>query len=204
MAPKSPTLRITGGEWRSRVIQVPADTTTTRPTMDQTRQAVFNILLSADWALKDNGQPRLFEGTVMDVFAGSGSMAFEALSRGAAQATVVERDPKAVAVIQTNADTLRCTAQVKVIRGDVLRTGVNPGAPVAICFLDPPYNEDVWVQSVHHLKNQNWIDGTTLLVIESSSKTGREFNAAAEGQITIHDQRRYGHALVTFGIIHKD
>lgn len=201
MAPKTMTLRITGGEWRSRVLQVPVDSAVTRPTMDQTRQAIFNILLSADWALKENGQPLLFDTAVMDVFAGSGSMAFEALSRGASHATLIERDPKAVAVIQDNAEKLKCTSQVKVVRGDVMRTGVNPNGPVAVCFLDPPYSDDVWLSAVHHLKSQNWIDTNTLLVIESSSKTGREFNAAAEGEITIHDQRRYGHALVTFAVL---
>lgn len=201
MAPKAPTLRITGGEWRSRVLQVPPDSAVTRPTMDQTRQAIFNILLSADWALKENGQPLLFDSHVMDVFAGSGSMAFEALSRGASHATLIERDPKAVAVIQTNAEKLKCMTQVKVIRGDALRAGTNPNGPVAVCFLDPPYGDDVWLEAIHHLKSQNWIDTGTLLVIESSSKTGREFNTAAEGQLTVHDQRRYGHALVTFAVL---
>ncbi len=192
-------MRVTGGEWRSRILNVPSNTSVTRPTMDQTRQAVFNILNSAAWAMKPNGQPLMMEAVILDGFAGSGAMAFEALSRGAAFATLIDNDKNAIAACQKNVDQFKCTGQTKIIKADMLRLPTNPQPPVTICFLDPPYNDAQWPDVITSLKSQNWIDAQTLLILESGSKTTRELNEALQGIITQHDQRRYGHSVVTFG-----
>jgi 16S rRNA (guanine966-N2)-methyltransferase len=191
-------MRITGGEWRSRVLQVPSDKNTTRPTMDQTRQAVFNILLNASWALKENGQPILIGANVLDVYAGTGAMAFEALSRGASQATCIDKDSQAVAVIQKNAATLTCTAQVKIIRGDAAHITSSTGGAAQICFIDPPYADQTWPDVLRRLQQQGWINQDTLIVLETSSKQARETNEAAADIVELRDQRRYGHALISF------
>ncbi|HEY1096345.1 MAG TPA: 16S rRNA (guanine(966)-N(2))-methyltransferase RsmD [Alphaproteobacteria bacterium] len=192
-------MRITGGAWRSRVLQVPQDQTITRPTMDQTRLAVFNILNSADWALQENGQSLVMNGTILDVFAGTGSYGFEALSRGAIFATFMEKDFKAVQAMQKTAETLKCTSQTKIMRTDALKTISNPQAPVTICFIDPPYGDETWPDVIKHLKAQGWIDANTLIVLEANSKMSREALALAETHLILHDNRRYGHALVIFG-----
>jgi 16S rRNA (guanine966-N2)-methyltransferase len=197
-------MRITGGEWRSRVLQVPTDKNVTRPTMDQTRQAVFNILLNAAWALKDNGQPLLIGATIVDVFSGTGAMALEALSRGAEQASCIDKDPQSIAIIQKNATTLQCMGQVKIIRADALHIAAATGQAAHICFIDPPYADDTWPDVLRRLQQQGWINTETLIVLETSSKQTRETNAMAEDIMELYDQRRYGHALISFGSLKTD
>lgn len=194
-------MRITGGEWRSRVLDVPQDQNITRPTMDQTRQAVFNILNSASWALRENGQPLVYGGIIIDGYAGCGAYAFEALSRGADFAFLMEKDGKAVQSIQKNIEALKCISQTKIIRGDINKTISNTSEAATICFLDPPYADQDWPETLKHLHDQKWIDADTLIVIEANSKMSREAMILAETCLTVHDSRRYGHALVIFGQI---
>ena len=200
-AGRMPSIRITGGEWRSRVLQSSTNQEITRPTMDQTRLAVFNILNSAAWALQSNGQPLLMNANVLDGFAGSGAYGFEALSRGAMQATLIENDKHAATACQVNAEHLKCTAQTKIMRNDITTIGMNTQSSVRICFLDPPYDFTAWADLLNHLQQRNWIDSKTLLVLESNSKISREFNEDVDGVLSVHDQRRYGHALITFAQI---
>jgi 16S rRNA (guanine966-N2)-methyltransferase len=194
-------MRITGGEWRSRVLQVPKDSDITRPTMDQTRQAIFNILNSASWAEKPNGQPLVMGATVLDVFAGSGAYGFEALSRDASHVTFIDKDRQAVEVIQKNSELLKCTTQVKTLRSDAHTVGANPGEPVTLCFIDPPYTDMSWPDVLVHLKQRQWINENTLIILETNSKTMREAAELAGPVLDIHDQRQYGKSLVIFSAI---
>ena len=191
-------MRITGGEWRSRVLQVPPDQNITRPTMDQTRQAIFNILNAAAWALQPNGQSLLLNGTMLDGFAGSGAMGFEALSRGAQHVTFVDQDVQAVQAIERNIAQFKCKPQTALFRADMLKIPARSEAPVTLCFLDPPYQDHSYPAVLHELQQRGWIDANTLIVLETNSKQTRETNAALDGIANLHDQRRYGHALVSF------
>lgn len=124
-------MRITGGLLRSRRIDAPAGDRT-RPTSDRVREALFSVL----------GNLVEFEGAhVVDAFAGSGSLAFEALSRGAGHATLLEEGRTALACIEANARNLGVREQVTVVAGDAERTLARvKGNPVRVLFADPPYD----------------------------------------------------------------
>ncbi|MCL2024938.1 MAG: 16S rRNA (guanine(966)-N(2))-methyltransferase RsmD [Coriobacteriia bacterium] len=133
-------VRITGGAWRGRRLEVPRGTTT-RPTTDKVRQAIFNSLTSMLGALA--------ELQVLDLYAGSGALSFEALSRGAAHAVMVECDHDARRVIAANAGTLGCEERVEVVAGTL--APARPSAAIGplmarlpraadLIFVDPPYD----------------------------------------------------------------
>src|SRR5690242_18499798 len=120
-------MRIVAGEWRGRRLVAPAGRTT-RPTSDRVREAVFSILGPLD------GE------SVLDLFAGSGALALEALSRGAGQATLVERDRAALKALRANVEALG--AEARVVAGDAaafLDSAARDGAHYDLVFLDPPY-----------------------------------------------------------------
>lgn len=124
-------MRVVGGSARGRRLEAPAGRTV-RPTSDRAREAIFNSLTSLGV---------LENAVVLDLFAGSGAMGIEALSRGAASATFVERDRAALTTIRGNLDRLGFTGTV--VPGDALAQGGRAG-PVDVAFVDPPYAFDQW------------------------------------------------------------
>jgi 16S rRNA (guanine966-N2)-methyltransferase len=128
-------MRVVAGTHRGRRLVAPKGDRT-RPTSDRVREAVFSRLEAA--GLADGG-------SVLDLFAGSGALGIEALSRGAAHVTFVERDRAALAALRSNLDALGVTGCSTVIAGDALSVPVRgrvPGAPFSLLFLDPPYRID--------------------------------------------------------------
>src|SRR5689334_16825570 len=125
-------MRITGGRWRSRALQAPRGMTT-RPTSDRVREALFSMLVS-DGLLGDEDGPR-----VLDLYSGSGALAFEALSRGASSAVLVEQGRDALAAIRDNARSLEAEGLVRVVAGKVDRVLEKLEGPFGIVFVDPPY-----------------------------------------------------------------
>lgn len=125
-------LRIVGGQWRSRRLQV-ADVPGLRPTPDRVRETLFN------WLGQD-----LAGWSCLDLFAGSGALGFEAASRGAAHVTLVERDPTAYAALQQNAQLLGGTA-LSCQRGDALRFMETTPRRFDLVFLDPPFRQQ-WLE----------------------------------------------------------
>jgi 16S rRNA (guanine966-N2)-methyltransferase len=124
-------MRITGGEHRSRTLEAPRGSAT-RPTSDRVREALFAIL----------GSERGFHGMrVLDLYAGTGALAFEALSRGAAHATLVESARPALQAIDANARGLGVLARVRIVSTPVERaeTALGRTAPFDLVFADPPY-----------------------------------------------------------------
>lgn len=121
-------VRIVGGQWRSRLIEVAA-VPGLRPTPDRVRETLFN------WLDQDLTGLRC-----LDLFAGTGILGFEAASRGAAHVTLVERDPRAVAALQQARITLQA-AQVEVIRGNAVEFAKSVSGGFHIVFLDPPYRQ---------------------------------------------------------------
>ena len=123
-------MRIIAGEARGRKIEAP-EGHNTRPTLDRVRENLFNML-----------QGRIAGSTVLDLFAGSGALSFEALSRGAVQACLVDHERKAIAVIRKNAETLGYQERVRIIQADwrkAMKEIENAGLRFDIVFLDPPY-----------------------------------------------------------------
>ncbi|MCB1960641.1 MAG: 16S rRNA (guanine(966)-N(2))-methyltransferase RsmD [Rhodocyclaceae bacterium] len=121
-------LRITAGVWRSRQLSV-VDLPGLRPTPDRVRETLFN------WLGQD-----LSGWDCLDLFAGSGALGFEAASRGAGRVTMVECNPRAVAVLQQHVRTLVAT-QVEVIRGDALKFATSAPQGYDLVLLDPPYHQ---------------------------------------------------------------
>ena len=125
-------MRISAGEYRGRRLEAPKGQGT-RPTTDRVRESLMSAIHSARGGFED--------ARVLDAFAGSGALACEALSRGAASAVLCERDRDAAATIERNLRTLGLSRETaRLVRGDVMRRPpAAPGAPFDLVFLDPPY-----------------------------------------------------------------
>lgn len=129
-------MRITGGRWRSRALKAPKGMAT-RPTSDRVREALFSMLVS-DGLLGEDESPR-----VLDLYAGSGALAFEALSRGACAAVLVESARDAVAAIRENTVALGAESEVRLFDTKVDRALPKIDGPFGVVFLDPPYADVV-------------------------------------------------------------
>ena len=152
-------MRIVAGAWRGRTLAAPAGATT-RPTADRVRQAMFDMLLHAPWG----GRTAIEGVAVLDTFAGTGALGLEALSRGAANATFIERDHAALAVLRANIAACKAEARCTILSGDAVRPP--PGRPCGVVFLDPPYGEDLVRRAIAALGVAGWIAPTALLIAE--------------------------------------
>lgn len=183
-------MRIVSGQYRGKAIVAPPGEAT-RPTSDRARQAVFNILEHAPWA------PELRGARVIDVFAGSGALGLEALSRGASFCLFVETDEAARGAIRENIDAMQLFGVTRVHRRDATDLGPRPasaGAPFDIAFLDPPYAKGLGEKAVAELKAGDWLASGAILMFER----GRgEPDPVLDGFEQI-DARDYGAARVLF------
>jgi 16S rRNA (guanine966-N2)-methyltransferase len=150
-------LRIIGGQWKGRKLAAPAGLDT-RPTGARARQAVFDILLHAPWG----GQEFMRMARVLDVFAGTGAYGLEALSRGAAFASFIENDFKALAALHANIAACKAEAVTKVLAVDALRPPA--GAPHGLVFLDPPYGRELVPKALAALAG--WVAPGAIIVAE--------------------------------------
>lgn len=177
-------MRIVSGRWRGRVLTAPAGDAT-RPTADRVRQAIFDMLMHAPW-----GGREVIEGAVvLDVFAGTGAMGLEALSRGAAHVTFIENAPAALAALRANIRATGAEAVCTVIAADVgtLRA---PALPHQLVFLDPPYGKGLVVTALDRLRAGGWIAPDALIVAE----TGRAEETPYAAPL---DERIHGAARIT-------
>lgn len=172
-------MRIIAGKWRGRPIKAPAGAAT-RPTADRVREALFSMLLSRLGS---------FEGLhVADVFAGTGALGLEALSRGAAHATFIESDPSAIAALKANIGALGADFDTDVVTQPVATLGRARQA-CEIVLLDPPYGEGLGAVALARLRAQGWIAPHALVSVE----TGRKQDLDAPG-FTIEAVRAHGKA----------
>jgi len=183
-------MRIVGGDLKGRKLQAPTGRDV-RPTSDRARQAVFNILL--------NGKPSVNfdEITVLDVFAGSGALGLEALSRGAAQAIFMDSNPASIDSIRFNAEAFKVTQNCLILRHDALHPGRKPFSmtqPAGLAFLDPPYHQDLAEPTLVALRDSDWLADDAIIVVETEAKYEIEI---PEGFFLI-DSRKYGAAQITF------
>jgi len=154
-------MRIVAGEWRGRTLAAPPGRDT-RPTADRVRQALFDMLLHAPWAGRDS----VAGARVLDAFAGTGALGLEALSRGAAHATFVERDRAALAVLRTNVAACHAEARSTVLACDVLTVPL--GQLHSLIFLDPPYGQNLIPRALLRLHEAGWIAPGALIVAETA------------------------------------
>jgi 16S rRNA (guanine966-N2)-methyltransferase len=156
-------MRIIAGAWRGRSLTAPPGTGT-RPTADRVRQALFDILMHAPWA----GRSVVENSVVLDVFAGTGALGLEALSRGAARAVFVERSRPALTALRANIEACRAGDRCEVLPIDAL--SVPSGQPADIVFLDPPYGQDLVSRALIRLRSVGRVRPAGLIVAE----TGRD------------------------------
>ena len=153
-------MRIIAGKWRGRLLVAPPGQTT-RPTAERVRQALFDRLMHAPW-----GGRALLEGArVLDVFAGTGALGLEALSRGAAHATFMEQDRAALTALRTNI--AACRAEATVVAGDARRPPA--GTPCTLVFLDPPYGHDLVHTTLAALDTAGWVAGDAIVIAEAAA-----------------------------------
>lgn len=180
-------MRIIGGSRRGlKLAEVGAGDVAAhlRPTSDRVREAIFNLLINA------HGNP-VSGARVLDLFAGTGALGLEALSRGATQATFVDDGTKALALLRANITKMRAEAETQVIRLDARRLGQNPGAAHGLVFLDPPYGKGLGEAALAAALKGGWLAPHAMVVWEEGAAV-----TAPEGFALI-DQRKYGDTVVT-------
>lgn len=189
-------MRITSGQHKGRILKSP-EGLTTRPTSDRARQAVFNILMHAPWA----GPASVLDATVLDVFAGTGALGLEALSRGAAHAVFIEDAKPALMSLRANIAACRAETISQVMAASAIAPPPRPVslAPRQLVFCDPPYNTvdnspDWGSQAMTALAAAGWLAPDALLVMEMAKK----FPETVPPHCTVCDERSYGVAQVRF------
>ncbi len=172
-------MRIVTGSLRGRNIVTPSGRNT-RPTSDQTRESIFNILAHADWA------PPMDGAIVADIFAGSGALGLEAISRGAEFCLFVETDPKARGAIRDNVDKMGLFGCTRLHRHDATKLKIAPGnlrGPFTHIFMDPPYNKGLWKPVLSRLKEQGLVAENGIIILEESKEAeidSRGFDVLAD------------------------
>jgi 16S rRNA (guanine966-N2)-methyltransferase len=172
-------LRVGGGEARGRPLKTPKNI---RPTQGLVKQAIFNIVA-----------PEIEGARVLDLFAGSGALGIEALSRGAARATFVDREPRGLAILRQNLEVLGLQERSHVVRGDVVRwleTASDEVKGAGLVFLDPPY-EDVVLDRALQALDRGVSEATVL------AEHSRRQQLPALTRLKIDRQHRYGDTIVT-------
>lgn len=184
-------MRITGGKLGGRRLVAPDDARI-RPTSDRTRLAMFNILEHRDFEIGFT----LENIAVADLFAGTGALGIEALSRGARFCLMVDDDADSRALLRENIESLSLTGVTKIWRRDATDLGplgAGAGGPFGLVFLDPPYRQNLIPPALKSLKDGAWLAPHALLVAETSK--GEKIETPG---FTILDTRDYGDTEIHF------
>jgi 16S rRNA (guanine966-N2)-methyltransferase len=174
-------MRIVGGSLRGRVLKAP-QSQSIRPTSDRLRESVFDILAHAY-------DDPVAGARVIDLFAGTGGLGLEALSRGAERVLFVDDGAEARALLRANIEALGAGGVTRVFRRDATRLGLAPpGERFTLVFLDPPYGRGLATRSLDSLVEGGWLTNGALIVIEEAAQAPLEL---PEG-IVEEERRRYG------------
>ncbi len=173
-------MRIIAGEFRGRALASVGKGDAgahLRPTTDRVRESLFNVL----------GHQIDFEGLrVLDLFAGTGALGLEALSRGAAHVTFVDDGRVAQGLIRKNIDLTRSANRTALIRRDATRLGENPDTPYDLAFLDPPYGKSLGQKALTAMTQGGWLTDDALIIWEENAPM-----TTPDG-FDLHDTRKYG------------
>jgi 16S rRNA (guanine966-N2)-methyltransferase len=180
-------MRVIGGRLRSRPLAGPQGAGL-RPTSDRAREALFNILAHA------YGDP-ITAARVLDLFAGTGALGIEALSRGAATALFVDEDVEARALLRRNVETLGLGGVTRIFRRDATKLGpAHPVEAFSLVFLDPPYGKGLAEKALFSAREGGWLKPQALVVVEEAADAGF---TAPEGFEEL-ERRRYDDTVFVF------
>src|SRR5215475_1408671 len=180
-------MRIVGGRLGGRTLATPKSQNV-RPTSERLRESLFNILA--------HGYDDALTGTrVLDLFAGTGALGLEAMSRGAAFALFIDDGAEARALMRQNVEALGLGGITRIFRRDATRLGaVHPNQPFGLVFIDPPYRKGLAEKSLVSLHKGGWLMPDALVIVEEAADAGF---AAPQGYAEI-ERRRYDDTEFTF------
>ena len=179
-------MRIVGGSLRGRRLRAPAGERV-RPTGERVREALFDILIHGGMSTPVDG------ARAVDLFAGTGALGLEALSRGAAHLTAVESEADVRGVLRANIEALGCADRATVMAADATRL---PPAPAAcdLALLDPPYRSGLAAPALGALVDGGWLADAATVVVEHAVDDPFE----PPPSLTVRDRRRYGRTALAF------
>ncbi|MFN0262577.1 16S rRNA (guanine(966)-N(2))-methyltransferase RsmD [Tepidamorphus sp. 3E244] len=180
-------MRVVGGKFKGKALAAPTSNTI-RPTSDRLREAVFNILEHAHDDVVDGAR-------VLDLFAGTGALGIEALSRGARSALFVDDGLEARGLIRRNLESLGIMGLARISKRDVAHLGpANAQGGFTLAFADPPYNKGLGTKALNALANGQWLADGALVVVEEAK--GAEMSVPDTFEAL--ETRAYGDTQVTF------
>lgn len=178
------TMRVIAGSAKGRVL-LPVPGSGTRPITDRVKESLFNILA-----------PTIADAAFLDLYAGTGGVGIEALSRGASRAVFVEHNRRAVEVIRRNLDLTGLKSRADVRLADVFAyLRHSPTEPFDLIYVAPPQYEGLWLQTLNALDKQPWLAPSGQVVVQIFPKELTPFDLPA---LTVVDQRQYGSTLLLF------
>ena len=179
-------MRIIAGKFKGARLETPTGTAT-RPTSDRTREALFNIIENSAYKTRLKNQP------VADIFAGTGSIGLEALSRGASDAFFIENGAHILPILQKNIEKCKMQAHSHIVRSSALKL---PRAkkPCSLIFIDPPYGQNMINETLPLLQEKGWVNAETLVITQGHPNDPVTPPTAFE----IYESRKYGAALLFF------
>lgn len=182
-------MRIVGGRFRGTRLAAPGaqggGKAHLRPTSDRVRESIFNLLEHGDY-------PELDGARVLDLFAGTGALGFEALSRGAARAVFIDDGASARGLIRQNIEMLSVIGQTKLWRRDATRLGPCRGDAYTLIFTDPPYGKGLGERALASARAGGWVAPDAVVVLEDAA--GADLDIGANWDV--QDDRTYGETRV--------
>ena len=179
-------MRIVGGEFRGRPLAAPRSNAI-RPTTDRTREAVFNVLA--------HRFPESLGGRALDLFAGSGALGLEALSRGSSYCVFIEESAEGRGLIRTNVEAFGLQGRTKIFRRDATHLGeAGTLQPFNLIFADPPYGKGLGEKALRSARDGGWLAPGALCVVEDSASA--PFNPGPV--FTVAEERTYGDTIIRF------
>ena len=180
-------MRVVGGEFRGRPLATPRNADI-RPTTDRTREALFNVLAH-------RFPERLADARVLDLFAGTGALGVEALSRGAAFCMFIENSAEGRGLIRDNVEALGLGGRTKVFRRDATALGpAGTVAPFDLVFADPPYGRGLGEKALSAAATNAWLRPDALFVLEEAAASKLDL----PGGFVVVEERSYGETVICF------
>ena len=182
-------MRVIGGSFKGRrlsAIKTEGNMTSLRPTTDRIKESLFNILFGGKLDLE------IEKARILDIFAGSGALGLEAISRGAKSCTFIEKNKACVRILDANLNICNIKNQTNIKTFDATEFPLNLDQPYDLVFVDPPYRKSLGEAAVRSALASNWISDNALIVLEEG-----EQKSALKG-FKLEDIRRYGDTILHF------